>query len=70
MKGLVSISEFIKQVWDTEHVRISLNPKPGYEDRLVRPYAYEPLSDTDTVDDLKYRINECVNEPFITIMNI
>ena len=70
MQDLVTMDEFIQQVWDVEHVRIELKPRPGTVEHLVRSYDYEPLPDDATVDDLKARLDECVNRPFITIMNI
>ena len=65
MNELVTIEELEKQIWDIEGVKIEVRKtNPKYPDRLVRPYNYERLPDDATVDDLKARINECL-EPFI-----
>lgn len=69
-ENLVTLEEFVKQVWKVEGIRIKLTPQEGAVEHLVRPYNYDRLPDTATVDDLKARINECVNKPFITFMNI
>ena len=70
MYNLVTINEFIQQVWDIECIKIEIKPKDGATDRLVRPYNYDRLPDDATVDDLKARIYKCINEPFIYMMNI
>lgn len=65
MNKLVTIEEFINQVWEVEHIKIRITKKEGYIEHLVRPYNFESLPDTATVDDLKLRINECINKPFV-----
>lgn len=65
MYELVTLEEFINQVWEVEHVKIQINKREGYVEHLVRPYNFESLPDTATVDDLKLRINECLNRPFV-----
>lgn len=65
MIDLVTIKEFKEQVWQVEGVKIDLKPRYGQPETLVRPYNFERLSDDSTVDDLKQRIEKCVNEPFI-----
>lgn len=68
MDGLVTIEKFKKQVWDIEGVKINVRKTdPKYPDRLVRPYNYERLPDDATVDDLRARINKCL-EPFVYIV--
>lgn len=69
MNNLVTINEFIQQVWDIEGVKIEIKPKDGITEHLVRPYNYDRLPDDATVDDLKARINKCINKPFIYIIN-
>ena len=66
---LVTMETFIQQVWEIEGVKIKLTPKNGTPEHLVRPYSYPRLPDNATVDDLKARINECVNKPFISFIN-
>ena len=70
MNELVTMEEFIEQVWQIEGVKIELKPRDGAVEHLVRPYNYPRLPDDATVDDLKARLDECVNKPFITFMNI
>lgn len=70
MDELVTMEEFIEQVWQIEGVKIELKPRDGSVEHLVRPYNYPRLPDDATVDDLKARLDECVNKPFITFMNI
>lgn len=70
MQDLITMDEFVQQVWEIEGVKIELKPRPGAVEHLVRPYTYSRLPDDATVDDLKNRLDECVNEPFITFMNI
>ena len=70
MDELVTMETFVEQVWQTEGVRIELKPRNGAVEHLVRPYNYPRLPDDATVDDLKVRLDECVNKPFITFMNI
>ena len=70
MNELVTMKEFIEQVWQIEGVKIELKPRDGAVEHLVRPYNYPRLPDDATVDDLKARLDECVNKPFITFMNI
>ena len=67
---LVTMDTFIQQVWEIEGVVIELRPKDGNYERLVRPYNYPRLPDDATVDDLKRRIDECVNKPFISFINV
>jgi len=69
MNDLVTIEQFKEQVWLIEGVRINITPKNGGIEHMVRPYNYPRLSEDATVDDLKRRIDECVNKPFITFMN-
>lgn len=66
---LVTMETFKEQVWEVEGVRIELKPREGAVEHLVRPYKYKRLDDDATVDDLKARIDECVNKPFITFLN-
>ena len=61
--------QFIQQVWDVEGIKIDIKPQDGCVEHLVRAYDYDRLPDEATVDDLKDRINECINKPFITYMN-
>ena len=68
MDDLVTVDTFIQQVWDVEGVKIEVKQKEGSIEHLVRPYKYDRLPDDATVDDLKARINECLNKPFITFM--
>ena len=70
MNELVTMKEFIEQVWQIEGVKIELKPRDGAVEHLVRPYNYPRLPDDATVDDLTARLDECVNKPFITFMNI
>lgn len=65
MNELVTIEEFINQVWEVEHVKIRITKREGYIEHLVRSYNFKPLPETATVDDLKLRINECLNKPFV-----
>lgn len=66
---LVTISELEKQILTVEGIKVSIKPKENTQPtRLVRPYNYNRLPDTATVNDLKERINKCV-EPFIYILN-
>ena len=68
MNQLVTIEELEKQIWDIEGIKIEVGKiDPKYPDRLVKPYNYERLPDDATVDDLKVRINECL-EPFIYLL--
>lgn len=66
---LVTMETFVQQVWEIEGVKIELTPRKGAVEHLVRPYNYTRLPDNATVDDLKARINECVNTPFISFIN-
>lgn len=66
--GLVTIEEFIQQVWDVDGVKVEIKV-PSYPNRLVRPYKYERLPGTATVDDINARIHECL-EPFIYIIKL
>lgn len=70
MERLVDINTFIKQVYEVEGVRIELTRRPGTVEHLVREYNYERLPDDATVDDLYYRINRCVNRPFLYSFSI
>ena len=67
---LVTMETFVQQVWEIEGVKIELKPKNGAIKHLVRPYNYPRLPDDATVDDLKARLNECVNNPFIFFVNV
>lgn len=69
MDDLVTIDTFIHQVWNVEGVKVEVKQKEGSIEHLVRPYKYDRLSDDATVDDLRVRINECLNKPFIIFMN-
>lgn len=64
MDTLVTVDEFIKQVWEVENVKITVKQDINH---LVRPYNYERLPDDATIDDLKERIHKCL-KPFITMM--
>lgn len=66
MDELVTVDEFIKQVWEVEGVKVVVRQDINH---LVRPYKYERLPDDATVDDLKVRMHECL-KPFITITKI
>ena len=68
MDDLVTVDAFIQKVWDVEGVKIEVKPEEGSIEHLVRPYKYDRLPDDATVDDLKARINECLNKPVITFM--
>ena len=70
MDELVTMEAFVEQVWQIAGVKIELKPRDGSVEHLVRPYSYPRLPDDATVDDLKARLDECVNKPFITFMNI
>ena len=63
-KELITIEEFKEQVWKIEGVKISIDTN-NYPDHLVRPYDFQRLSNNATVDDLKRRIDFCLNTPFI-----
>lgn len=68
---LVTMETFIQQVWEIEGVKIELRPKNGQSiPHLVRPYNYPRLPDDATVDDLKARLDECVNKPFISFLSM
>ena len=60
---LVTIEEFVQQVWEIEHCKVELH-FDEYPDRLVRPYNYSRLPNDATVSDLHDRIHECVR-PFV-----
>ena len=61
---LVTIEELANQIWEIEGVKVEFKKKsPDQIDRLVRPYNFNRLPDDATVDDLKERINKCI-EPF------
>lgn len=60
---LITIEEFVEQVWNVERVKIAVN-NDGNFNHLVRPYNYSPLPSDSTVDDLKQRIDYCINRPF------
>lgn len=66
MDELVTVDEFIKQVWEVEGVKVTVRQDI---DHLVRPYNYERLPDDATVDDLKARMHECL-KPFIMVMKL
>lgn len=59
----VTVDEFKKQVWDVEGIKIEVTPRKGNDmaNRLVKPYTFERLPDTATVDDLNKRLNWCLN---------
>lgn len=65
-KELVTIEEFKKQVWDIEGVKIDITT--NNIEHLVRPYNFKRLPDDATVDDLKERINICINKPFMYLL--
>lgn len=76
MKGegeLITIDEFIKEVWEVEHIKITLKPKDGISDSVKKrirlahyPYK-EPFDDNKTVDEfLNERIRPCI--PVILLM--
>lgn len=64
MEKLVTVDEFIKQVWEVEGVKVTVRQDINH---LVRPYNYKRLPDDATVDDLKARMHECL-KPFTMIM--
>ena len=64
MDTLVTVDEFIKQVWEVENVKITVKQDINH---LVRPYNYERLPDDATIDDLEERIHKCL-KPFITMI--
>lgn len=66
---LVTIEEFKKQVWEVEGIKINIELKENGIEHLVRPYNYKRLPDDATVDDLKRRIDKCINEPFVYFIN-
>jgi hypothetical protein len=61
---LVTLEELMKQVKEIEGLRVDIKPREGQLHTLVRPYNYERLPDSATVDDLKARIDECTR-PFL-----
>ena len=65
MNNLVTIDTFIQQVWNIEGVKIEIEVEEGTIGHLVRPYKYNRLPDDAEVEELKFRINECINKPFI-----
>ena len=67
---VVTMETFVQQVWEIEGEKIELRPKNEAIKHLVRPYNYTRLPDDATVDDLKSRLNECVNKPFISFINV
>lgn len=66
---LVTIKEFKKQVWEVEGIKINIELKENGIEHLVRPYNYKRLPDNATVDDLKIRVDKCINEPFVYFIN-
>ena len=66
MDELVTVDEFIKQVWEVKGVKVIVRQDI---DHLVRPYNYERLPNDATVNDLKARMHECL-KPFITTTKI
>ena len=66
MDELVTVDEFIKQVWEVEGVKVTVTQDI---DHLVRPYNYERLPGDATVDDLKVRMHECL-KPFTMVMKL
>lgn len=67
-RKMVTAEEFMKQVWDIEGVKVVVNSKDGKDpsENMVFSYDFERLPDDATVDDLKARINSCLN-PSVTI---
>lgn len=76
MKGeveLITIDEFIREVWEVEHIKIALKPQIGvtkYIENRIRlahyPYK-EPFDENKTVDEfLNERIRPCI--PVILLM--
>ena len=48
---LITTKQLEQQIWEIEHVKVCID---SYNNtRLVRPYNFEPLTDGNTVDDLK-----------------
>lgn len=70
MEELVTIDTFIQQILEIEDVKIEIEIEEGAVTHLVRPYNYSRLSDDADVDELRFRINECINKPFITFMRL
>lgn len=66
MDELVTVDEFIKQVWEVEGIKVTVRQDI---DHLVRPYNYERLPGDATVDDLKARMHECLR-PFTMVMKL
>lgn len=70
MNELITIEELKKQIWEIDGIKVEITSKdPSYPERMVRPYTFDRLPNDATVDDLKERINKCL-EPFIYIMHI
>lgn len=69
MNGLVTIEEFVKQIWEIEGCKVQISVSPLYPNRLVRSYNYDRLPDDATVDDLNARIEECL-KPFTYIIKL
>ena len=67
---LVTVEELEKQIWEIEGVKVEIKPRECNKigNRMVRSYNYERLPDDAVVDDLKRRINKCL-EPFIYYMD-
>ena len=66
MDELVTVDEFIKQVWEVEGVKVTVIQDI---DHLVRPYNYERLNGDAIVDDLKARMHECL-KPFTIVIKL
>lgn len=66
MYELVTVEQLIQQIKEIEGegVDVEIVIHETYPNRLVRPYNYEKLPDNATVDDLEFRVLECV-KPFI-----
>lgn len=76
MKGeveLITIDEFIREVWEVEHIKIALKPNIGVKkdiEKRIRlahyPYK-DPFDENKTVDEfLNERIRPCI--PIVLLM--
>ena len=65
MCEFVDVKTFEEQIWKIEGIKVKLKLQKNAIEHLVKPYNYPRLPDDATVDDLRARINECVNKPFI-----
>ena len=66
---LITTKQLEQQIWEIEHVKVCIDSYNKNNTRLVRPYNFEPLTDGNTVDDLKERINYCLS-PFIYYIHL